>query len=147
MLTLGRIVAASLCVSVLASCDRSIDAKLVGNWRGEDENTVEEIAFHPDHTLVWWSCSKKELSTPNTIVSSGEWHTNRKQIDVATKQLTWPTPLEHRLLQIDKISNDALSLKTPSSASAVKFTRLETPACAATADSATPPQIESDILG
>ncbi len=80
-------------------------------------------------------------------MSSGEWHINRNQIDVATKQLTWPAPLEHRLLQIEKITRDALLLKTPSSASAVKFIRLETPACAASAASAIPSQIEPNILG
>jgi hypothetical protein len=144
MLLSIRLVGASACIVLCMGCDRLSEGKLVGTWRSEDENAVDEIAFHRDHTLVCWSCPKKELSTPQTSVSVGEWHIRGNQIEIESKQLTWPTPSQHRSLQIKTITNDSLLLKDPKEP---RFSRLETPECVAAEPAATPYPIEPNIVG
>jgi hypothetical protein len=142
-----RLVGASACIVLCAGCNRLSEGKLVGTWRGENENAVDEIAFNHDHTLVWWNCGKKELSTPQTIVSAGEWHIQGNQIDIESKQLTWPTPLQHRKLQIMENSNDRLLLKDLKEATVVTYGRIEAPVCVASEPGATPYPLEPNIVG
>jgi len=130
-----------------AGCDRLTESTLAGTWRGEDDSAVDEIAFHPDHTLVWWSCGKKELSTPNTVVSAGGWHIQGNQVEIELKQLTWPTPSQNRTLLIVKMSNDSLLLKDAKASGVMKFLRLDIVACATPRPGATLYPIEPNITG
>jgi hypothetical protein len=74
MLTAGRIFALAICATALTGCNLITEAKLLGTWRAEDDETVHEIGCGRDHTFTAWTDVKNELTTPSCLISSGEWH-------------------------------------------------------------------------
>jgi len=130
---------------LLASCDRAAERKLIGTWRAEKDGAVDEIAFRSDHTLVWWMCPA-ELSTPQTVVSSGEWHVRSKRIEMDTKVLTSPAPAEHHSLQIVHLTKDSLIAKPPTEP-AVEFQRLDISSCRTSTSGSSATVVEPNIVG
>jgi hypothetical protein len=138
MLVHARAIVALL---LLASCDRAAERKLIGTWRAEKDGEVDEVAFRPDHTLVWWMCPA-ELSTPQTLVSSGEWRMRSTRIEMDTKLLTSSAPAEHHSLEIVKLTKDSLSVKP-----ALEFHRLDVPSCRSAATGSSATAVEPNIVG
>jgi hypothetical protein len=141
-----RAIAVAACVVSFVSCDRLRDQKVIGTWRAEKDGTVDELAFRPDHTVVWWLCPN-EFTTPQTLISAGEWHIHGSQLDVDLKQLNSPGPAQHLTHKIVSVSTDTLLLGNPKEASLLTFHRLEMPACVAPKPGSTPYPIEPNIAG
>src|SRR5947209_1768151 len=74
MLGASRIVTLSVGAMLLASCNRFSDAKLIGTWRAESDDGIEEIFLESDHTFRTLETFKKELVTPGVIEELGQWH-------------------------------------------------------------------------
>ena len=146
MLVLIRAIATLALLGMFASCERMAERKLVGTWRADKDGAVDELAFHADHTLVWWMCPA-ELSTPQTFVSEGEWHVRRNRIEIDSKLLTSPSPSEHHSLQILQSGEDSLLVKDTKEDSTSRFQRLELPTCAAPPPGSIPIGLEPNIIG
>jgi hypothetical protein len=143
MLAVTRAITALL---LLAGCDHAAERKLVGTWRTEKDGAVEELALRADHTLVWWMCPA-ELSTPQTLVSSGKWNVRGKRIEVESKQLAPPTSAERHSLQILKLDKDLLVVKPTNKGDAIEFQRLDVPSCGTPAPGSMPVDVEPNIAG
>lgn len=68
MLGMIRIMALAISVIAAAGCNRLTEAKLVGTWRSEDNEQVDEIACGSDHSFTSWTDWKNELTTPNVAI-------------------------------------------------------------------------------
>jgi hypothetical protein len=114
---------------LFAGCKRFTEAKLFGSWRAEDESSVDELAFHRDHTFTDWFQSKTELHTPGVIIEQGEWQLDWNQIALNPKMTNSVEPRKPFKLAIVKISRNTLITKTSDSAQYVTAKRLPVPAC------------------
>ena len=47
------------------------EAKLIGTWRYEDDDGIEEMSLHPDHSFWSIETYKKELVTPSPLEETG----------------------------------------------------------------------------
>ena len=141
-----RAIAALALLPLFVSCDRVAERKLVGTWRAEKDGTVDELAFHADHTVVWWMCPA-ELSTPQTFVSAGEWRVRHNRIDIDSKPLTSAGPPEHHSLHVLETNTDSLLLKDTKEGSTVRLHRLDAPTCVTPKTGAIASDIEQNIVG
>src|SRR5205823_6595715 len=77
---LVRLLACIVCAAMLSACSRLPEAKLIGTWRYEDEDGIEEVSFHPDHSFWSLETSKKELVTPSPLEETGSWQLKGDQL-------------------------------------------------------------------
>jgi hypothetical protein len=128
MLSGFRTLAFTLCAILVVGCDRFSDAKLVGTWRCEDEDSVEELALKPDHSFRSLNTFKKELVTPSPMEETGTWHVRDNQVTLDSI-LTWNkerSRINRTLLQLKK---DSLLTKNFDGTKTLTYRRLELPVC------------------
>jgi hypothetical protein len=128
MLLAFRIVAVGCCVAIFAGCNRLTEAKLLGTWRAEDDQTVEEIACRKDHSFTAWTSWKNELTTPSVAIGAGDWQLQGHELVVHfTKGVpvdTWSNEDKHIRFTIVKLGNDALLMKNFDGSKVVTYKRL-----------------------
>jgi hypothetical protein len=99
----------------LTGCNRITEAKLLGTWRAEEDETVNEIACRRDHSFTSWTSWKNELTTPSVAIGAGDWKLQNRQLVVHfTKYVpvdTWADEDKEIRFRIVKIGNDALLMK------------------------------------
>ena len=121
-----------MCGIAAAGCNRLTEAKLVGTWRSEDNEQVDEIACGSDHSFTSWTDWKNELTTPPVVISAGNWHLQDNKLVVHfTKAVavdSWSK--EDKLINfvIVKIHGDALALKNFDGSKVLTYRRLS-PEC------------------
>jgi hypothetical protein len=128
MLAATRIFALAVCAVTLAGCNRLTEAKLLGTWRAEDDQTVEEMACRKDHSFTSWTSLKNELTTPSVAIGAGDWQLKGHELVVHfTKYVpvdTWADEDKQIRFTIVKIRNDALLMKNFEGSKVLIFKRL-----------------------
>jgi hypothetical protein len=128
MLTAGRIFALAICAVALTGCNRVTEAKLLGTWRAENDETVNEITCRRDHSFTSWTSWKNELTTPSVAISAGDWQMQDRGLVVHfTKYVpvdTWAEEDKQMKFAIVKIRNDALLMKNFDGSNVLTYKRL-----------------------
>jgi hypothetical protein len=134
MLAATRILALSLSVVAVTACSPFTEAKLLGTWRSEDKNSVEEWEFDPDQTFTSSFISKgPELPNPSVTVERGEWSLDGHQLKMEARTTNSVRPSPAAKLSIVKMTDGELSGKSIGQTNIVTFKRLNLPVCTATA--------------
>jgi hypothetical protein len=112
----------------LTGCNRLTEAKLLGTWRAEDDETVNEIACRRDHSFTSWTSWKNELTTPSVAIDAGDWKLEDGQLLVHfTKYVpvdTWADEDKEIGFRIVKTGNDALLMKNFDGSKVLTYKRL-----------------------
>src|SRR3954454_11157419 len=91
---LVRLVACIACAVILSACGRLGEAKLIGTWRYEDEDGIEEISIRSDHSFSSLQTYKKELVTPSPSEETGSWQLKGDQLLLDSVD-TWSKERRH----------------------------------------------------
>src|SRR4051794_25676460 len=89
MLVLPRVVGLATWSLTLASCGPLVDANLIGTWRAEDQSSIREIAFRPDHGFTTYYRYKPAadelaaLTNPSLPECTGEWQLRGNRLSMA----------------------------------------------------------------
>jgi hypothetical protein len=62
-------------LAIFAGCERSLDSKLIGSWRGYGEGMAGEIRFAADHTFT-----SHEWDATNSVPGTGDWHISGEKL-------------------------------------------------------------------
>jgi len=128
MLAATRILALAVCAVMLIGCNRVTEVKLLGTWRAEDDQTVEEMACRKDHSFTSWTSWKNELTTPSVGIGAGDWQLQGHELVVHfTKYVpvdTWANEDKQIRFTIVKIRNDALLMKNFDGSKVLTYKRL-----------------------
>jgi hypothetical protein len=128
MLTAGDIFVLAVCAMALTGCNRIGEAKLLGTWRAEDDQTIEEMACRKDHSFTSWTNWKNELTTPSVAIGAGDWRLQDRELVVHfTKYVPVDTCADEDKqirFTIVKIDNDALLTKNSDGSKVLTYKRL-----------------------
>jgi hypothetical protein len=105
------------------------EAKLIGTWRYEDEDGIEEISLHPDHSFRYLHTYKKELVTPSPREETGSWQLKGDQL-LLDSIVTWSKERRQTSRTLVKISGTALNIKSSDGSENLTYKRLKETTCA-----------------
>src|SRR6185312_15331238 len=88
MLAISRNLMLLVCALFVVACSRFGDARIVGTWRCEIEDWIEEITFNGDHSFQSLLTFKDVFTTPSPIEKTGTWRTKGNQIQLEAI-VTW----------------------------------------------------------
>jgi hypothetical protein len=142
---LVRLFACIGCAVILRGCGRMREAKLVGTWRYEDEDGIEEISLHPDHSFWSLETYKKELVTPSPLEETGSWQLKGDQL-LLDSVVTWSKERRQSSRTLLQATRTALVIKSLEGNKIFTYKRLEEAACAPSSR-ATAALDESALLG
>ncbi|PYK65200.1 MAG: hypothetical protein DME50_09485 [Verrucomicrobia bacterium] len=125
---LVRLLACIVCAAMLSACSRLPEAKLIGTWRYEDEDGIEEVSFHPDHSFWSLETSKKELVTPSPLEETGSWQLKGDQL-LLDSIVTWSKDRRQTSWTLLQVSRTALVTKSLEGGKSLTYKRLEEAAC------------------
>ncbi len=108
-------------------------AKLIGTWRYEDEDGVEEISFRPDHTFWQLETSKKEFITPSPLEETGSWQLKGDQL-LLDSVVTWNKQQNQFSRTVVSVGGTALVIKTVDGSKSLLYKRLAEVACDPSSD-------------
>ncbi len=150
MLSSPRIFVAALCFALhsVAATPRSEEA-LVGTWRSDDGQVVEEYAFRDDHTFTSWLQAKGAvLHTPGVIIETGVWSRNGERLTITPEKTNSLKPSQPLTLRQVRVSGDLLIATGIGEKQRVSLRRLDLPVCASAAEGALDiASIDKTLLG
>ncbi|MEY2562289.1 MAG: hypothetical protein QOH88_482 [Verrucomicrobiota bacterium] len=117
-----------LAVATHASDETPIDQRLLGIWRFEDENSIEELAFYQDRSFRSLDRNKYELSTPGLGDWRGTWRAEGDRIHIDSALVYTPGDYKIRTGRYDS-DREILLMKTRDGARTLNYTRLVEPSC------------------
>jgi hypothetical protein len=126
---LVRLVACIACAVILSACDRLREAKLIGTWRYEDEDGIEEISIRSDHSFSRLQTYKKELVTPSPLEEMGSWQLKGDQLLLDLVD-TWSKERRQRSRTLVEVSRTALITKGFDDSKNLTYKRLKETTCA-----------------
>jgi len=110
MLGASHIVTLSVGAMLLAGCNRFSEAKLIGTWRAESDDGIEEIFLKSDHAFRTLDTFKKELVTPGVIEELGRWHVEGDQLKF-DGTVTWSKKPSQTTMRLVQITRDTLVIR------------------------------------
>ena len=113
---------------MLFGCDRIREAKPIGTWRCEDEDGIEEISLHPDHSFWSIETYKKELVTPSPLEETGSWQLKGNQL-LMDSLVTWSKVRRQLSRTLMQTGRTALVIKSSEGSKNLTYRRLEEAAC------------------
>lgn len=133
---------------LVAGCNRFTEAQLVGTWRAENEDAINEIALYGDHTFRELFTSLKEFTTPSPIEETGTWRVERNQLKLDST-VTWSKERRQLKYQLLQITKDTLHMKyLEGNGTAGTWMRLDEPSCASLSALTTQHSLrEDDLIG
>jgi len=130
----------------LVSCDRVTEWRLVGTWRGEDDESVEEIALNSDRSYRELNGSKTELTIPSPIEQTGKWQVQDGQLYL-DGTVTWAKQPIHTTLRLVKVRLNELIIRGSEATRDAAFMRLYLPTCHQSLSMAKTQITEKDLIG
>jgi hypothetical protein len=125
---LKHFVACITCVITLTACTRFREHKMIGTWRFENEDGVEEISLHQDHSFWSLNTFKKELVEPSVIEQTGSWRLKGHQL-LLDSTITWSKTRAQFSRTFVRVTNSALVMKSLDGTKNFSYQRLEEAAC------------------
>ena len=105
------------------------EAKLIGTWRYEDEDGIEEISLHADHSLRALHTYKKEFVTPSPREETGSWQLKGDQL-LLDSVVTWSKERRQISRTLVQISRTGLITKSFDGSENLTYKRLKETTCA-----------------
>jgi hypothetical protein len=121
------------------------EAKLIGTWRYEDDDGIEEISLHPDHSFWFLHTYKKELVTPSPLEETGSWQLKGKQL-LMDSVVTWSKERRQVSRTLLQATRTELVIKSLEPSKNLTYKRLKEAACVPSS-SATAALDEAALLG
>ena len=110
-------------------CHRFTNAKLVGTWRFEDDNEIEEMSLNEDHSFQSVTTYKNELSTPSSFPEKGTWRVEGAELRIESASVYIPKDRKTRRHGIIDLTRGVLQVKNVDGTKSVTYRRLELPSC------------------
>jgi hypothetical protein len=125
------IIAAVGCAATIVVGSPSPDSSLVGTWRSDEGDVVEEYAFRDDHKFISWLQAKGAvLHTPGVIIETGVWKRDGNQLIITPKKTNSSKPSRQLRLLILQLTADNLTAKRlGKKETAATLRRLDLPSC------------------
>ncbi len=123
-----RVFAWIVCAVILGGCGRMREAKLIGTWRYEDDDGIEEMSLHPDHSFWSIETSKKELVIPSPLEETGSWQLKGNQL-LMDSLVTWSKVRRQLSRTLMQTGRTALVIKSSEGSKNLTYRRLEEAAC------------------
>jgi hypothetical protein len=116
MLMITRFAAVGLCALAVASCKRSTDSQLIGEWSCPSIDPEARVIYKPDHTYTAWI-----HNTSFNGSATGTWRVegdriicrDSKQADSELQQLIYRDKPGESKGQIVKLTRNELQVKAP----------------------------------
>ncbi len=118
-----------VCAVILGGCGGMREAKLIGTWRYEDEDGIEEISLHADHSLRSLHTYKKEFVTPSPREEIGSWQLKGDQL-LLDSIVTWSKERRQISRTLVQVSSTALITKSFDGSENLTYKRLKETTCA-----------------
>jgi hypothetical protein len=112
----------------MTGCNRFTDSKLIGIWRCEDEDGVEEITLNQDHSFQSLETFRKELVTPSVIEETGTWRLEGDNLKIDSV-VTWSKERRHINRKLVNVTSDLLTIKTADGRKNLRYQRVKVPEC------------------
>jgi hypothetical protein len=135
-----RTLASTLCAFALASCSRFEDSKLVGTWRHEDDEGIDEVTLGADHSYRSLRTFKQDFVTPSVIEKIGSWHLKRSRLNIDST-VTWSKDRSQLSLLLVEVTDRTLRTKDSNEKETFVFVRFQAPECTAKSSSITEPDL------
>ena len=99
---------------------------MIGTWRYENQDGIEEISLHSDHSFWFLNSSKTELVIPSPFEVTGSWQLKGNQL-LLDSVVTWSKERSLVTKTLVRISTTSLITKNFDGTKDLKYTRLEEP--------------------
>jgi hypothetical protein len=110
----------------ITGCGHPTDAQVVGAWKFEDAEEVQELVFNDDHSLRWYQDVKGVLSTPGISEARGTWRIERNRIE---GKVTFRFSEMRQTVTAEFTADGALLVVNDSDKNPVTFHRFQLPKC------------------
>ena len=132
MLIVTRMIAAAVgCAATMAVGNPIPESSLVGTWRSDEGEAVEEYAFRDDYTFTSWLQAKGAvLHTPGVIIETGVWKRDGDRLTITPKKTNSVKPSRQLKLLIIQLTADRLTAKgLDKKGITATWRRLDLPSC------------------
>jgi hypothetical protein len=125
------------------------DDRLIGTWRSDEGEAVEEYAFRQDHTFMSWVQAKGAvLHTPGVIIETGIWKRDGDRLRIEPKKTNSTKPRAPFTLLILRMSEDRMIAKELGRKKSGTLRRLDLPSCASAPEGKLDPAaVEPQLVG
>jgi hypothetical protein len=131
---------------ITAGCHRFSDSKLVGTWRWENDDGIEELALNRDHSFRSLGSYKQIFATPSVPMEVGTWQVQGNQL-AFDATLTFDKTKRQFKRTLSEVTRDTLVMTNLEDGKTVKYQRFSLPSCSGSPISASHPVNESDLIG
>ena len=145
MLARALVVVLYATVLAFAGCNRS-ESKLVGTWRYEDEDNIEELTLNPDRSFRSVTSYKQILATPSVPTEIGTWQMQGNQI-AFDATLTFDKTKRQFKRMLSEVKKDSFVMMNLGDRKTVTYKRCSLPTCTGSTVSDTQSMREGDVLG
>ena len=120
--------------------------KLVGTWRYEDEDNIEELTLNPDRSFRSVTSYKQILATPSVPTEIGTWQMQGNQI-AFDATLTFDKTKRQFKRMLSEVKKDSFVMMNLGDRKTVTYKRFSLPTCTGSTVSDTQSMREGDVLG
>jgi hypothetical protein len=125
----ARLVALGVLALPILAVGEVREPMLVGTWRHEDEEMINEVTYRADQTFRAITTHKKEFVTPSPLEETGTWKLRGNNL-ILDSTLTWNKERRRLSVTLLKLTRDVQLAKSLANANILSYHRLELPVCA-----------------
>jgi hypothetical protein len=115
-------------VSAVNGFGEIAESNVVGTWKFEDEESVEELTFNPDHSFRSIDNEKSVLSTPPVAEQRGTWRIEDAKIKIEASSVHIPDDRMTRSGRLDAATGQ-LVISTFDPEKSRQYQRFDIPSC------------------
>jgi hypothetical protein len=119
---------------------------VIGTWRCEDEDGIQEISLNSDRSFWTLDTFKKELVTPSPLEETGSWQLKSNQL-LLDSVVTWSKERNQITKTLVRITRTALVIKSFDGSKNLTYKRIEDPTCAPSPWNTSTPLSETALIG
>jgi hypothetical protein len=114
--------------AVVTGLGEVTDSDIIGTWRFEDDESIEELTFNPDHSFAAISKLKFVLSTPPVGEQHGTWRIEEATLTIEAGWVNIPNDRRIRSGTFDAISGRLVVSDFDANKSR-QYSRFDLPSC------------------
>jgi hypothetical protein len=131
----------------VTGCARFTDGDVIGTWRFEDGNGVEELTLRADHSFSAIQTYKLELSTPSVFEDRGTWQIEGNELKINAALVYTPNDWKRRT-GVKDTAEGGLIVNSGAGTKQHLYQRFDLPVCRnATPIAAGKGILERDLIG
>lgn len=133
-------------VAVVSGFGQASDSNVIGTWKFEDDESIEELTFNPDHSFRAISDEKGVLSHPPIAAQQGTWRIEDAVLKIDAGWVTIPN--DHRVrLGTFNANIDRLVVSTFDIRKSRQYHRFNLPPCRDARAIPPGPALREDVYG